>query len=62
MSLSCSVQGVSAETVSRRLSAEFIFSAACEGGLKWLLELMSCLGSQRAMVTEVTKCVCVCCL
>lgn len=43
------------KTVSRQLSAEFIFSAAREGGLKWLLELTSCLGSQQAMVTEVTK-------
>lgn len=55
MSLSCSVHRVSAETVSRQLSAEFIFSATCEGGLKWLLERTSCLGSQRAVVTEVTK-------
>lgn len=48
---------VSAETVSRQLSAEFIFSATCGGALKWLLELLSCLGSQQAVVTEVTKCV-----
>lgn len=35
---------------------QFIFSAVCEGGLKWLLE-QSCLGSQQVMVTGVTKCV-----
>lgn len=44
MSLSCSAHRVSAETVSRQLSAEFIFSAAWEGGLKWLLELTAACG------------------